>query len=70
MGRDAHSDSSLSQHLVSTHAPAWGAILHIKTVAIYVSVSTHAPAWGAIVLICTLSRLQRFNSRARMGRDP
>jgi len=41
--------------LVSTHAPAWGAILLGNPQVTSRIVSTHAPAWGAIVMALAIA---------------
>ncbi len=48
VGRD-HARSRLhhSQHIVSIHAPAWGATPLTRHIADRRRVSIHAPAWGA-----------------------
>ena len=55
---------------VSIHAPAWGATGGVKLGGAVDAVSIHAPAWGATRLDHPLQRpQQRFNPRARVGRD-
>ena len=65
--RDARPDGRAR---VSIHAPAWGAT-HCRCTgrsAGYVSI--HAPAWGATPTNqATHSEVNRFNPRARVGRD-
>ena len=55
---------------VSIHAPARGATIHIAIAFRIHIVSIHAPARGATKLQETIvSKLERFNPRAREGRD-
>ena len=55
---------------VSIHAPAWGATPSLVIHWILTYVSIHAPAWGATRdSLEGQPRSNRFNPRARVGRD-
>ena len=70
MGRDRCPFLRSRRQRVSTHAPAWGAIIFERNTYQFRMVSTHAPAWGAILSASrNNSSCRSFNSRARMGRD-
>ena len=70
MGRDGEDAVSDNVKMVSTHAPAWGAIINACACIVGNAVSTHAPAWGAINHAAKFFHFSHgFNSRARMGRD-
>ena len=57
--------------VVSIHAPAWGATCRGGQARSTSRVSIHAPAWGATAgLGRRRSGRERFNPRARVGRDP
>ncbi len=55
---------------VSIHAPAWGATIPQLNLKVKSLVSIHAPAWGATRKAARdATDEERFNPRARMGRD-
>ena len=57
--------------LVSTHAPVMGATYLLCALFASTDVSTHAPVMGATRCVTQPhSSFQRFNPRARDGRDP
>ena len=61
---------SSSRHLVSIHAPAWGATIAPERQAVSALVSIHAPAWGATPApALKIATGACFNPRARVGRD-
>ena len=56
MGRDRNLHLFPLRPIVSTHAPAWGAMFRMGGGMMWEWVSTHAPAWGAIfLLVCATS---------------
>jgi len=70
MGRDFEMRGTTARHLVSIHAPAWGATIKLQNLFLLLLVSIHAPAWGATYSNCkSVVVSDRFNPRARMGRD-
>ena len=57
-------------HLVSIHAPAWGATSPDTPIESKLYVSIHAPAWGATIKIADKLDIKvSFNPRTRMGCD-
>jgi len=64
MGRDPMEIGDKGYLIVSTHAPAWGAIYAVKYYKKEYGVSTHAPAWGAISLPRSLAKTGRVSTHA------
>ena len=46
VGRDADRAGTSTQHVISTHTPAWGVTQIIDSLIDYLLISTHTPAWG------------------------
>ena len=70
MGSDGHGGGVADHHLISIHAPAWGATRLILQWFVDEMISIHAPAWGATHLAGNNSdSVLDFNPRSRMGSD-
>ena len=69
MGRDWEREYQRKQQEVSTHAPAWGAILGGVGVARIKPFQLTRPHGARFVEVITWGLATSFNSRARMGRD-
>ena len=58
------------RHVISIHAPAWGATLQTQMGGLSEEISIHAPAWGATrTCRCGTCGAVYFNPRSRMGSD-
>ena len=70
VGRDARHRIIDVLHMISIHAPAWGATIPVLEQYDDLMISIHAPAWGATTRTAHARAMPRhFNPRARVGRD-
>ena len=67
VGCEAFLQLVLLAHLVSIHAPVWGAKFAFGKAVELLKVSIHAPVWGAKYGTSRDATLSCFNPRTRVG---